>query len=447
MLLCIRITKLMVSPRRFFTAPRCLCSKLHSSSLSQSVASSYLHEECDDFLPWLEQKAGVAISSAVSIGRSTYGRSLFATKIIETGSSILKVPFHAQISPDNLYPEIKILLGDEVGNVARLATVILVEKKKGPESGWAPYISRLPLLGETQTTLFWSEDELEIIKQSPVYLETIRKKAEIRRQFLTLKPVLDQFPQIFDGIKFEDFLHAYTLVESRAWESSKGFSMIPLADFLNHDGLAKAIVLSDEEEQISEVLADRDYAPGEQIWITYGKFSNATLLLEFGFTLPHNIHDESELLERLRFPTLKDLRGFKHHADSFTIKEVRSATGKGYGIPQSLRAAARVLCCTSAEELCYVVEEAMENDGRLGRRPFKNIEREIQAHEILLSQITTLIGEYTESIKLLVSTSPAGNRHDSRERMAHDLLAGELRVLKAASLWLQNYILTLHHSA
>ncbi|XP_031375296.1 actin-histidine N-methyltransferase isoform X5 [Punica granatum] len=401
MLLCIRITKLMVSPRRFFTAPRCLCSKLHSSSLSQSVASSYLHEECDDFLPWLEQKAGVAISSAVSIGRSTYGRSLFATKIIETGSSILKVPFHAQISPDNLYPEIKILLGDEVGNVARLATVILVEKKKGPESGWAPYISRLPLLGETQTT------------------------------------VLDQFPQIFDGIKFEDFLHAYTLVESRAWESSKGFSM---------------------------VLADRDYAPGEQIWITYGKFSNATLLLEFGFTLPHNIHDEvhlhfkipshdplykmkSELLERLRFPTLKDLRGFKHHADSFTIKEVRSATGKGYGIPQSLRAAARVLCCTSAEELCYVVEEAMENDGRLGRRPFKNIEREIQAHEILLSQITTLIGEYTESIKLLVSTSPAGNRHDSRERMAHDLLAGELRVLKAASLWLQNYILTLHHSA
>lgn len=44
------------------------------------------------------------------------------------------------------------------------------------------------------------------------------------------------------------------------------------------------------------------------------------------------------------------------------------------------------------------MEEASENDGRLGRRPFKDIDREIRAHEILLSRITTMIGEYTEAI-------------------------------------------------
>jgi histone-lysine N-methyltransferase SETD3 len=36
-----------------------------------------------------------------------------------------------QITPDNLLPEIKSSLGDEVGNISKLAIVILVEQKIG----------------------------------------------------------------------------------------------------------------------------------------------------------------------------------------------------------------------------------------------------------------------------------------------------------------------------
>jgi histone-lysine N-methyltransferase SETD3 len=36
-----------------------------------------------------------------------------------------------QITPDNILPEIKSLLGDEVLNIAKLAIVILVEQKLG----------------------------------------------------------------------------------------------------------------------------------------------------------------------------------------------------------------------------------------------------------------------------------------------------------------------------
>ncbi|KAK4769037.1 hypothetical protein SAY86_027187 [Trapa natans] len=411
MLPCARITNLLVFPRQFFTVQHCFCSKFATISFCQSEAWNNLHAGCPGFLPWLEQKAGVKISSVVMIGRSAYGRSLFASKTIKAGSSVLKVPFGVQISPDDLLPEIKILLGDEIGNIAKLATVILAEKKNGPHSEWAPYISCLPLLGEMQTTSFWSEDELDMIKQSFIYQETIQKKAEIRRQFLALKPVLDHFPQNFGDIKFEDFLHAYTLVESRAWESSKGFSLIPLADFLNHDGHAKSIVLNDEKEQISEVIADRDYAAGDQVQITF-KIPSRDPLYEM----------KSELLERHCFPTLTDLRGFKCVGSSFTITEVRSAIGKSRGIPQSLRAAARVLCCTSAEELRYMVEEAAKNDGRLGRRPFKDIDRE----SLGLDSIHR--GDCKQSV---------------RKRMAFDLLAGELRILKSASAWLQSYISSL----
>jgi len=36
-----------------------------------------------------------------------------------------------QITADNLLPEIRSLIGEEVGNIAKLATVILIEKKLG----------------------------------------------------------------------------------------------------------------------------------------------------------------------------------------------------------------------------------------------------------------------------------------------------------------------------
>ncbi|KAK9180999.1 hypothetical protein WN944_024136 [Citrus x changshan-huyou] len=71
---------------------------------------------------------------------------------------------------------------------------------------------------------------------------------------------------------------------------------IPFADFLNHDGLSEAVVLHDEDKQLSEVIADRDYAPKEKVWITYGKFPNSTLLLDFGFSLPYNSHNEGAAL-------------------------------------------------------------------------------------------------------------------------------------------------------
>ncbi|KAM1819563.1 hypothetical protein ACFX15_001133 [Malus domestica] len=41
-------------------------------------------DESNDFLPWLERKAGAEISSALSIGKSAHGTSLFASKSINS---------------------------------------------------------------------------------------------------------------------------------------------------------------------------------------------------------------------------------------------------------------------------------------------------------------------------------------------------------------------------
>lgn len=240
----------------------------------------------------------------------------------------------------------------------------------------------------------------------------------------------------------------------------KGF----ISDFLNHEGITEAIVLSDEDRQLSEVIADRNYAPGEEVVIRYGRFSNATLLLDFGFTLPYNIHDQVqiemkipshdplcqmklELMQRHHLRTVKDVSDFNSFRNPFTIKEVKSATGKGKGIPQSLRAFARVLCCTSIQELNELAMEAVQNDGRLARRPLRICSKEIEAHKILLSHITQLIEEYNVSLESLetVNTPSMYGRFALRKQMARDLLTGELRILKSAAAWLSNYCTLVHH--
>ncbi|XP_047170678.1 ribosomal lysine N-methyltransferase 4 isoform X2 [Vigna umbellata] len=407
---------------------------LHLSFCSFSLSKSQFSANCHEFLPWLERKAESAVSSSLFIGKSSYGRSLFASKTIQTGDCILKVPYRVQITADNLPPEIKSLIGEEVGNIAKLAIVILVEKKMGQGSEWYPYISHLPQQGEQHNTVFWNESELELIHPSTVYQETIDHKSQIEKDFLTIKRVFESFDVSFEDFTFKDFMHACTLVGSRAWGSTKGLALIPFADFLNHDGLSEAIVMSDDDKQCSEIIADRDYAPGEQVKV------------QFDVPKHDPLHDmKLELLQRNIVPHPEDMEDLTYPVNTFSIKEVKSDRGKGKGLPQSLRALARVLSCATSQELYDLVEEAAQNDGRLARRPLKDINREIQAHLMLLSVFIQLIEERNAIIMSLGSChSPLFcERLPVRRIMAQDLLHGELRILKSASAWLENYCVSL----
>lgn len=82
--------------------------------------------------------------------------------------------------------------------------------------------------------------------------------------------------------------------------------------------------------------------------------------------------------------------------------------------------------------------EAKLNDGRLGRRPLKSMKREIEAHQILLSEISKSIEEYSGCIKSINSPS-VYQKFGLRTQMARNLLDGELRVLRSSSDWLKHY--------
>ncbi|KAL8247631.1 hypothetical protein R6Q59_008847 [Mikania micrantha] len=438
--------------------PRRCCLRIRCSFASSSYPHQFVEDECGDFLTWLRQKAGAEISSVLSIGNSIYGRSLFACKPIQAGDCILKIPYSVQLAPDNLHPSINSLLGKDVSDVAKLALVVLLHQRLGQASEWAPYISHLPRVTDMHSTILWSDEELKMIKISSLYHETLKHKAQIEKDFFSIKHVFDRFPEYFQEVTLHEFKHAYNLVESRAWISTRGVSMIPFADFFNHDAYSETDVLSDDFKQVSEVIADENYAPGEEVLIRYGKFSNARLLLDFGFIIPHNKYDQVkveviasqhdhlhalklDLLHRHMIPCLKDVNDLSSQENGFMVMEVKPSSGKGRGIPQSLRALARVLCCTSPQELQDLAMEATQNDGRLARIPLKNRDREVEAHQLLHSRFNHMIENYNAALESL--THHSSKENTGRMQLARNFLTGELRILESASVWLKNYCDTL----
>lgn len=136
---------------------------------------------------------------------------------------------------------------------------------------------------------------------------------------------------------------------------------------------------------------------------------------------------------------------FGHLMELWSHREVKSAGGKGKGVPQSLRALSRVLSCTTVKELNHLVMEAAQTDGRLARRPLQDMNKEIQAHKMLSSFFIQLIAEHNAAIMSLDScdSSSLSERLPVRRQMARDLLHGELHILKSASTWLENYCFSL----
>lgn len=53
-----------------------------------------------------------------------------------------------------------------------------------------------------------------------------------------------------------------------------------------------------------------------------------------------------------------------------------------------------------SSELKDLATEAAQSDGRLARCPLKDRNKEIEAHRLLLSEITLMIQEYDASIKV-----------------------------------------------
>lgn len=191
--------------------------------------------------------------------------------------------------------------------------------------------------------------------------------------------------------------------------------------------------------------------------ISYGRLPNTTLALDFGFTISCNPYDQVEvwmalshrdplrkmklaLLHAHGMPTVVHADGSDSGGNGFHLREVKSVTGRGKGIPHALRAFARVLCATTPQELSEMAAEAMKYDGRLARLPAKSRNKEAQVMNLLLARLESLINQRSLAA-LNISESCHGVKQSAWKPsaiMASDVIAGEIRVLRSAAAWLRH---------
>ncbi|XP_024403343.1 ribulose-1,5 bisphosphate carboxylase/oxygenase large subunit N-methyltransferase, chloroplastic isoform X2 [Physcomitrium patens] len=415
-----------------------------------------VHTAFSPLLAWLESRGETEALTSLTIGNTNQGRALLSIRHIKRGEQVLRVSRELMITPNRLPSCVEESLSEDVNEWSRLALFQLLHKHAGKASPWEPYIRCLPPLRGLQNTVFWRDEELELLRQSNVYDQTEHRKTLISNQFDLVQAVVNKYPELFgETVTLESFKHAYCVASSRSWgvEALGSITMVPFVDMFNHDSSARALLAYYEEEGYAEVVADKDYNQGSQVVITYGTLPNSSLALDFGFTLPDNPHDEVQIWmeapsgDPLRAEKLKLLRDHGIATDPFCdgtesggawfgLREISSPAARGKGIPRALRTFVRVISASTTKELEAMAEDAKRRQGRLAQRPLKD-GKEARALKLLLDNIEQCVSSHRSALKKVLKAQDLPQIQAERARMAGHVLDGELRVLRSVGAWLR----------
>ncbi|KOS23266.1 Ribosomal N-lysine methyltransferase set11 [Escovopsis weberi] len=148
---------------------------------------------------------------------------------------------------------------------------------------------------EASMPCLWPEELQDLLpRDARVTLQT--QKTNLRRQWGIFSKVFPEVPQ-------QEFQHAWMLVNSRSfldgtpetdnypWEDR--LALVPVADLFNHSEAGSRVQATSEGGYL--VTTDKAYKKGEEVFITYGSHPNDYMLVEYGFILDHNKHDEVHL--------------------------------------------------------------------------------------------------------------------------------------------------------
>ncbi|KAH7717357.1 Protein SET-27 [Aphelenchoides avenae] len=262
---------------------------------------------------------------------NAFGLSLVATKPLQAEQVVVSVPHTAILSVDYKHVDLTlkaIIDGDEMtrvmGNVALV--MILAHETLKEESAWGPYIQMLP--DTFPTPLFYSPEELQALKPSPIYEEALHMYRSVARQFVyfLLRILGDTsgnvwFPNAITdnqsklqkktASKNASFAHSPfsvqnftfdfyrwcvsavstrinmipSIVETDDEQPKMIPSLIPFVDFANHDHKdhSAGTIFYSGESSSAHLQVRKDVDAGAEVLIYYGVRSNLKFLLHNGF--------------------------------------------------------------------------------------------------------------------------------------------------------------------
>ncbi|KAL9424213.1 hypothetical protein AB3S75_036153 [Citrus x aurantiifolia] len=264
------------------------CS-LHSASATTNPPTA----QVETFWQWLRDQKVVSPKSPIRPATVPEGLGLVAQRDIAKNEVVLEVPMKFWINPDTV-------AASEIGSLCSglkpwiSVALFLIREKKKEDSPWRVYLDILPEW--TDSTVFWSEEELVELQGTQLLSTTLGVKEHVQNEYLKVEEeIILPNKQLFPlPITLDDFLWAFGILRSRAFSRLRGQNLvlIPLADLINH---SPGITTEDYAYEIKGAgLFSRDLLfslrtpvpvkAGEQVLIQYDlNKSNAELALDYGF--------------------------------------------------------------------------------------------------------------------------------------------------------------------
>ena len=179
------------------------------------------------------------------------------------------------------------------------------ERAQGAASPLAAHVAALP--ESYDATVFWSDEELEELRGSPLHAQTEALRAQTAADFQELhSALLSQQPQLFppELCGLEAYRWALATVWSRAMDLPVGDAaatmrlVVPWIDMCNNDSELPVCHAHERVGNSVVLLAGREYAAGEHVHINYGLTSAAAALRLHGF-MPRGARAEVPLFAEM----------------------------------------------------------------------------------------------------------------------------------------------------
>ncbi|KAM7269814.1 hypothetical protein ACFE04_025311 [Oxalis oulophora] len=198
---------------------------------SSSPPSSAPPQQVQTFWQWLTDKGVITPKTPVKPAMVPEGLGLVAQRNISRNEVVLEIPNRLWINPDTV-------AGSDIGNLCSglkpwvSVALFLVREKLRKDSAWRVYLDVLPT--STDSTVFWSEQELAELQGSQLLSTTSGVKELVKNEFSKVEEeIIVPNKKLFPSpITFDDFLWAFGILRSRSFSRLRGQNLVlvPLAD-------------------------------------------------------------------------------------------------------------------------------------------------------------------------------------------------------------------------
>ena len=298
----------------------------------------------------------------------------------------------------------------------------MLQKKKGPEGKWFPFIKELDRLGGrgpqgAKSPLLWEEGQAEsLLAGSPVIGQIKERIKGIRKEFEELDTVWYMSGSLFSKYPFEvpseqftveRFIQAFAAVQSsvvhlQGVPLSKRFALVPLGPpLLAYSSTCKGLLKYNAEEKAVVMEVDKHYSPGEQIFAWCGPQPNSRLLLNYGVVDDKNPYDKIPMGITIPSddPLYREKRARLAEQDLSTQQTFQLSASTPLPLPPKLLPYLRLTFASTEEELWAVKFDdsaatvSKENEFKVLAQLAGYLQRKLSGYKTTIEQDNAIVDD------------------------------------------------------